>query len=150
MELLLLEEVDGLGARGEIVTVARGYARNYLIPKNLAKVPNEVLVQEVRKKAARIEAENEAVKAERMGEAQVLAAISLTIPMKAGEAGHLYGSVGPRQIAEMLAELGHPVEEKHVQLDPPLKDVGEYDVSIALHPEVQVPVKVVIVAEEEA
>ena len=149
MELLLLETVDGLGARGEIVEVARGYARNFLLPKKLAKVPNAALIQEVRKKAARIQAEESAVKAVRMSEAQVLAGVSLEIAMKAGKEGHLYGSVGPRQIAELLKKLGHAVEEKHVVLDPPLKDLGDYDVNIALHPEVQVPVKVVIVAEEE-
>lgn len=150
MELLLLEDVTGLGARGELVTVARGYARNYLIPKKLAEVPNEARIEEVRKKAARIQAENEAIKAERMTEAQGLASVVLTIPMKAGKEGHLYGSVGPRQVAEQLVELGHAVEEKHVLLDPPLKDLGDYDVSISLHPEVQVPVKVAIVPEEES
>ena len=149
MELLLLQDVTGLGTRGEIVTVARGYARNYLIPRKLAQVPNEQAVEEVRRKAARIAAELEALKTEKMAEAKGLASVEVSISMKAGAEGHLYGSVGAKQIADTLTEAGHAIDEKQVQLEQPLKDVGEYDVTIALHPEVHVPVKVAIVAEDE-
>jgi large subunit ribosomal protein L9 len=150
MELLLLEDVTGLGARGEIVSVARGYARNYLIPKKKARIPSEQAICEVRVRTEKLRVEFEAEKADLMAVAKTLSAVSLTIPMKAAEGGHLYGSVGPRQVAELLVAAGHEVDERHVILDPHLKDVGEYDVTIALHAEVQVPVKVQIVAEEEA
>lgn len=149
MELLLVKDVEGLGSRGEIVSVARGYARNYLLPKGLATVPDEEIVAEVRAEAARLEAELESIKQDRMEVAKELATVTLTFRMKAGKEGHLYGSVGPRQIADELAAKGFDVEEKHVRLEQPLKKVGEFDVPIALHPEVQVPVMVAVVAEED-
>jgi large subunit ribosomal protein L9 len=148
MELLLVQDVQGLGARGEIVDVARGYARNYLLPKGLAKVPTPQLVTEVKAKAAKQREESEAHKAQQMEVAKDLAAVALTVTMKASEEGHLYGSVGARQISELLVEQGFDVDEKHVHLEQPLKEVGEFDVQIAVHPEVTVPVKVTVVAEE--
>ncbi len=149
MELILTEDVPGLGVRGDLVTVARGYAQNYLLPKKLARVPTAQVIQEVRAMAARRAAEREARKAERMEYAKRLATAHVTIPMKAGKEGQLYGSVGPRQIQEALAAQGYEVEEKQVDLDPHLKALGDYDVTIVLDPEVQVPVKVSVVSEEE-
>ncbi|MCU0725915.1 MAG: 50S ribosomal protein L9 [Planctomycetes bacterium] len=149
MELLLLQNVPGLGKAGEIVTVSRGYARNFLLPKRLAEVPSEQAIRVVRAKTARIEAELEKEKAARMEQAKGLASVTVEIAMKAGEGGQLYGSVGAKQIAEYLSHRGHAVDEKQVRLDEHLKAVGEFDVNILLHPEVQVPVKVVITAEGE-
>ena len=149
MELLLLEDIDGLGHQGEIVTVARGYARNYLIPKKLAQIPTGKAIVEVRVRAEKVRVEREAQKADQMVVAKTLAAVTLTIPMKAAEGGHLYGSVGPRHIVDAFAAAGHEVDEKQVELDPHLKDVGEYDVTISLHPEVQFPVKVVVTPEDD-
>jgi large subunit ribosomal protein L9 len=147
MELLLLQNVPGLGKAGEIVTVSRGYARNFLLPKRLAEVPTEQAIRVVRVKTARIEAENEKEKAARMEQAKGLASVTVEIAMKASEGGQLYGSVGAKQISEYLTHRGHAVDEKQVRLGEHLKAVGEYDVDILLHPEVQVPVKVVITAE---
>jgi large subunit ribosomal protein L9 len=150
MELLLIDDVPGLGSRGDLVTVAKGYARNYLLPKGLARVPTEQAVVEVRARAEKIKAEEQAVVAERMDQAKTLAEAAVRLAMKASEEGHLYGSVGPRQVSEALAEQGFEVEERHVALESPLKEVGEYEVMISLHPEVQVPVKVTVVSEDEA
>ena len=150
MELLLVDDVPGLGSRGDLVTVARGYARNFLLPKGLARVPTDQAVTEVRVRDERIKAEESAVKAERMDQAKTLAEAAVQLAMKASEEGHLYGSVGARQISESLVAKGFEVEERHVTLDSPLKAVGEYEVMIALHPEVQVPVKVTIVSEDES
>jgi len=149
MELLLIEDVSGLGTRGEIVDVARGYARNYLLPRKLAQVPTPQLVEETRRKAEVHAAQRAAEKADRMEVAKEIAGVTLTITAKASEEGHLYGSVGGRQIAESLGERGFSVEEKQVHLDTPIKEIGEYDVPIALHPEVTVPVKVTVAAEPE-
>ena len=149
MELLLTQDVEGLGQQGEVVTVARGYGRNFLIPKGLATVPNEQKISEVRALAEKNAVVAAAEKADRMEVAKVMASVSLRIPMKAGKEGHLYGSVGPRQLVDLLEAEGHVVEEKQVVLEQPLKEVGEFDVTISLHPEVQVPIKVVIVNEEE-
>ena len=150
MELLLLEDIDGLGLQGEIVTVARGYARNFLLPKKKAQVPSARAIEEVRVKAEKVRVIREAEKADQMVVAKKLASVILTIPMKASETGHLYGSVGPRHIVDALLAEGYEVEEKQVGLDLALKDIGDYDVAISLHAEVQVPVKVVVEPEEEA
>ncbi len=150
MELLLLEDIDGLGKQGEIVTVARGYARNFLLPKKKAQVPSARAIEEVRVKAEKVRVLRLAEKADQMVTAKKLATVVLRISMKASETGHLYGSVGPRQIVDALAPEGYEVEEKQIILDPAIKDIGDYDVAVSLHPEVQVPVKVVVEAEEEA
>ena len=125
MELLLLEDIDGLGTQGEIVTVARGYARNFLLPKKKAQVPTAKAIEEVRVKAEKARVVRAAEKADQMVTAKKLATVVLRIPMKASETGHLYGSVGQRQIVDALAPKGYELEEKQVVLDPPLKDIGE-------------------------
>ena len=149
MELLLTQDVKGLGQQGEIVTVARGYARNFLIPQGLAAAPTEQKISDVRVLAEKNAVVAAAEKADLMEVAKVLATVSLRVSMKAGEGGHLYGSVGARQVVELLEAAGHTIDEKQVELEVPLKDIGEFDVAISLHPEVQVPIKVVIVGEEE-
>ena len=148
MELLLRDDVPGLGSRGDIVKVAKGYARNYLLPNGLAEVPTPQAIEAVRKQAEKIAAENELLKADRMEAAKTLASVAVTIAAKASEEGHLYGSVGAKQIVEAIAAQGHELDEKQIVLDAPLKEVGEFDVTISLHPEVQVPVKVTVEAEE--
>ena len=148
MELLLRDDVPGLGSRGDIVKVAKGYARNYLLPNGLAEVPTPQAIEAVRKQAEKIAAENELLKADRMEAAKTLASVAVTIAAKASEEGHLYGSVGAKQIVEAIAAKGHELDEKQIVLDAPLKEVGEFDVTISLHPEVQVPVKVTVEAEE--
>jgi large subunit ribosomal protein L9 len=150
MELLLLEDIKGLGKAGELVTVAAGYARNYLLPQRLAQVPTAHAVEVVRKKTARLEAAREAEKAEHMARAKKLATVTVELTMKAAKEGHLYGSVSARQIAEALAAKGHTVEEKQILLAEHIKAVGEFDVTVVLHPEVQFPLKVVVAAEGEA
>jgi len=149
MELLLTQDVKGLGQQGEVVTVARGYARNYLIPQGLAAVPTEQKIGDVRALAEKNAVVAAAEKADLMEVAKVLATVSLRVAMKAAEGGHLYGSVGARQVVELLEAAGHTIDEKQVELEVPLKEIGEFDVAISLHPEVQVPIKVVIVNEEE-
>ncbi|MEN8149920.1 MAG: 50S ribosomal protein L9 [Planctomycetota bacterium] len=149
MELLLRDDVPGLGARGDIVKVAKGYARNYLLPNGLAEIPTPEAIEYVRKKAEKIAAEMELVKADRMEVAKTLATVAVTIAAKASEEGHLYGSVGAKQIVDAIAACGHELDEKQVVLEAPLKEVGEFDVTISLHPEVQVPVKVTVEAEED-
>jgi large subunit ribosomal protein L9 len=149
MELLLLQDVEGLGKQGDIVNVARGYARNYLLPKKMAQVPNNQAIEEVRAKAEKVRVQREAEKADQMEVAKKMATVVLRIPMKASETGHLYGSVGSRQIVEALAEEGYELDEKQIVLDTPFKELGDYDVTISLHAEVQVPVKVAVEPEEE-
>jgi len=148
MELLLRDDVPGLGSRGDIVNVARGYARNFLLPKGLGEVPTPEAMEALRKRTEKVAAEFAEEKAGLMAIAKKLATVAVTIAAKASDDGHLYGSVGPKQILDALAGEGHELEEKQIVLESPLKEIGEYDVTIALHAEVMVPVKVTVSAEE--
>lgn len=150
MRLILREEVDNLGKRGQIVNVARGYARNYLLPKRLAmKVSdNNLLLVEKEKKIY------EAKLAQEKEEAEVLAgaigAVKLGFRRKVhGEGEDLYGSVSLSDIAEALEEKGFKLEKKKFLADEPLKTLGEFTISVKLHPEVIASFLVTVEREEE-
>ena len=148
MEVILREDVPKLGHRGELVKVADGYARNYLLPKKLA-VPategNRKMVEQIKGAAVRREA-SELSDAERL--AQMLAGVAVSIHRKAGEGDHLFGSVTSLDVAEALAAKGFNIDRRKVQLEDPIKYLGEYDVPLRLHREVTVKVKVQVVKEE--
>jgi len=147
MEVILREHVDNLGRRGEIVKVADGYARNYLLPRKLA-----LLVTDGNKK--QIEREREKLEAKEAEEKKVAEAIAsrittadVVIARRVGENDVLYGSVTTADIAEALTGKGFDVDRRKLQLAEPLKKLGEYDVPIKLHREVVAAVKVKVVAE---
>ncbi len=148
MKIILTENVESLGRRGEIKEVADGYARNFLLPKKLAMeaTPANLRVWEQR---ARIIRQQE-LKAKESAEqvASRLAGITLTIEAKAGEEGKLFGSVTSQQIADALEAKGFEISRKHIELESPIKVLGAHDVRIKLHPEVAVNVRVDVVAEE--
>lgn len=149
MDLILLEKVHNLGALGDRVRVKPGYGRNYLIPRGKAAPATESNI--VKFEARR--AELEKAEAATLAQAQVrataltaLAAVSLT--RKGGEEGKLYGSVGTPDIAEALTEAGVATEKHEVRLsNGPLREAGEHEVQIHLHPDINVTVKITIVAE---
>jgi large subunit ribosomal protein L9 len=149
VKLILREHVDHLGDRGEIVSVAPGYARNYLLPKGLALVatPGNLKQLEYQRK---IWAEKDA---KELGEAQEIAArisaVSLTATKKAGEAGTLYGSVTSAEIAEMLRERGVEVDRKKIVLDEPIKALGSYEITIKVFRKVDAKIALEVLAEEE-
>jgi large subunit ribosomal protein L9 len=146
IEVLLRKSVDTLGRVGEVVRVRNGYARNYLFPFGLAVLPTAESLRLVEKDKA-VEAAIEAEHARHR--AEVLAKIGgavLTIEAKSNPEGHLFGSVGPKAVAEALAALGHPVEERHVRLEP-LKELGEYEVLVHLGADAETKVKVWVVDE---
>jgi large subunit ribosomal protein L9 len=150
MEVILREHVDKLGRRGEIVKVADGYARNYLLPRKLAlpATPgNKVQVERQRAKFEAREAEDRAA-AERV--AAKLASLDLVISRRVGETEALYGSVTAVDIAEAIAEKGFELDRRKLQLDEPIKRLGEFEVAIRLHRDVTGTVKVRVVAEGEA
>ena len=137
MRLILREEVDHLGRRGEIVNVTRGYARNFLLPKRLAMEINDdnLLIVEKEKKIY------EARLAKEKGEAETVAAtftgVKLSFKRKVhGDGDELYGSVSPSDVTEALEAKGLSVEKRKISLSAPIKNLGEYTVSIKLHPEV--------------
>jgi large subunit ribosomal protein L9 len=145
MEVILREHIENLGRRGEVVKVAAGYARNYLLPRKLALLVNdqnrrqierERKVADVRELQERQDAEAVATK---------LAAVNLVIARRVGEHDALYGSVTSADIAETLAGHGFHVEKRKVVLAEPLKHLGEFEVAVKIHHDVQAHVKVKVV-----
>ncbi|UCD46962.1 MAG: 50S ribosomal protein L9 [Deltaproteobacteria bacterium] len=147
MKVILQEDVDTLGKAGDIVKVADGYGRNYLIPKRLA-VPADVRNLRALEHDRRvIEARSKKVRrsAEEMGGR--LSSLSLTIPAKAGEEGKLFGAVTSRDIAEALERAGVAVDRRMVLLEEPIKQVGDYKVKIKAGTDIVPEVSVRVVAE---
>lgn len=148
MEVILREDVPQLGHRGDIVTVKNGYARNYLLPRKLAleaTASNRKQVEEMKAAAVR----QRAVEKGAAGElATQLAALTLTIPAKAGESDQLFGSVTAMDIAAALEAKGFHIDKRKVELAEPLKTLGEYQVPLRLHADVAAHVQVNVVREE--
>ncbi|MBD3180309.1 MAG: 50S ribosomal protein L9 [Candidatus Latescibacteria bacterium] len=148
MELILKEDVENLGARGELVDVKPGYARNYLIPKNLAivatKASRRILEEEKRQREVR----ERKLKRDLQETAETLKNVSVTIVVQAGEEDQLYGSVSERDIAEAITtESRVDITPRQVELEKPIKVLGVYTVTVKLHSEVEAPVKVWVVKE---
>jgi large subunit ribosomal protein L9 len=149
MKIVLREEVENLGRRGQVVNVAVGFARNYLFPRKLAYVatPGNLKVLEQQKKAW--EAKETQVVSEAREMANRLAGVSLSVKKKSGQAGTLYGSVTSSEIADLLAAKGITVDRRRLSHEP-IKSVGTHDVAIKLHREVTAVVKLEVVGEEPA
>ncbi|ANJ66868.1 50S ribosomal protein L9 [Halothiobacillus diazotrophicus] len=150
MQVILLNKVENLGALGDVVNVRAGYARNFLIPYGKAKAATKVNLAEFEARRAeleRIAAEELAVA---RAEAEKLSEATVTIPVKAGSEGKLFGSVGTTEIAEAVANAyGVALEKRHVRMpEGPLRSIGEFDVAIHLHTDVDASVKVIVVGEE--
>jgi large subunit ribosomal protein L9 len=147
MEVILKEDVDNLGHRGDVVKVAEGYGRNFLLPRKLAMQAteaNKAVIEQMKSAAARRSATEKAV-----AEALVakLEPVVLSFTRKSGEAGHLFGSVTSADIATGLASNGFEVDRRKIQLPEPLKSVGDFSVAIKLHREVTAHIKVKVLAE---
>jgi large subunit ribosomal protein L9 len=150
MELLLKEDVENLGARGDIVKVKPGYGRNYLLPRGLAiqATPGNKKQIELRRKTI---LKKEAVERDTATQqADLLKDVTLEFARKVGEHGILYGSVTSMDIAEALAAKGYEIDRRRVLLKEPIKAPGEFEAPIKLHREVTTSVKVVVKSEEEA
>jgi large subunit ribosomal protein L9 len=148
MEVILREDIEKLGTRGTVVDVAAGYARNFLLPKRLAvaaTASNKKIVEQEREGHLRRDAK---VKSESEDLAKLLSAVSITITQKAGEEGHLFGSVTSKDIGDALERQGFKIDRKKIQLEDPIKQVGEYKVPVKLHKDVSVEVPVTVVAEQ--
>ncbi len=149
MNVILKQDVDKLGKTGEIVKVAPGYGRNYLIPKKIAveATPGNLKIMEIEQLAAARRDQREKAAASLV--AKELVKLTVTITRKAGEGGTLYGSVTSIDIADFLITHKIDIDKRKIQLDDPIKAIGEYQVPIRLHREVIVPIKVVVEAEFE-
>jgi large subunit ribosomal protein L9 len=149
MEVILREHVDNLGQRGEIVKVADGYARNYLLPRKLALLATDGNKQRIAKERVKFEA----VEAEERKIADAMAArmnnLELQISRKVGETEALYGSVTSSDVGEALAKKGFEVDRRKIQLQEPIKRLGEFDIPIKLQRDVTATIKLKVVAEGE-
>ena len=150
MRLILREEVDHLGRRGDIVNVARGYARNFLLPKRLAMEVNDDNLRLIDKEKKIYEVRL----AQEKGEAETLATsfagVKLTFKRKVhGDGEELYGSVSPTDVAEALEQKGLTVEKRKIALSEPVKSLGGYTASIKLHPEVTASFPITVEKDEE-
>jgi large subunit ribosomal protein L9 len=148
MEVILREDIDKLGARGQVVKVAAGYARNYLLPKKLA-VPaseaNKKVVEQERLAHVRREAKEKSSAQDLSG---MLTGVTVVFAQKAGEQEQLFGSVTSKDIAEALEQQGYHIDRRKIHLDEPIKQLGEYKVPIRLHREVTTDIVVRVVPEE--
>jgi len=149
MEVILLERVEKLGAIGDVVKVKDGFARNYLLPRKKALRANESNRKVFEANRARIEEENANRRLEAEKEAKGVDGKTVKLIRQASNTGQLYGSVSARDIAEALEGVGAQVAKSQVVLDRPIKAIGLHEVKIALHPEVQVLVKVNVARSPE-
>jgi large subunit ribosomal protein L9 len=141
--------VEQLGERGDVVSVAPGYARNYLLPKRLAMpaTPGNLRTLEHRRRVWELKEAQETEAARAL--ANRLAELALTVTKKAGESGTLYGSVTTAEIADLLAAKGVEIDRRRIVLDEPIKTVGTHEVSIKLHREVSGTVQLEVVNEQD-
>lgn len=148
MQVILLSKVENLGDIGDLVNVRSGYGRNYLIPQGKATVANEANRAAFEARRAKLEAAAAEALAEARARAETLNGMKVTIVAKAGEEGKLFGSVGTVDIADAITAAGVAVEKHEVRLsEGALRDVGEYEVDLHLHPEVNATITLEISAE---
>jgi len=147
MKVILLENIEKLGKEGDVVDVAPGYARNYLLLKNKAFVStteNMKKFEQIKKKRA---TEYQKSRAEAENLAEKLNTVSVTVAVKAGENEKLYGSVTSSDIAKLLAKEGYEIDKKKINIEEPIKSLGVYTIPIKLHTEVKANVKLWVVSE---
>ena len=147
MEVILREDVDKLGTRGQVVRVTAGYARNFLLPKKMAVTAsesNKKIVEQERLSHLKKEAKQKS-EAEDLG--KMLGAVSITISQKAGENDQLFGSVTAKDIADALEAQGYSIDRRKIQLDDPIKQLGDHKVAVRLHRDVSTEVTVHVVKD---
>src|SRR5947209_13522590 len=145
--ILLREDIDNLGARGEIVRVKAGYARNYLLPRKLAVEATASNVKQIEQERAALLKREAKEKAGAEAQATQMKSLRLSFARKVGEHGILYGSVTSMDIAEALKERGYEIDRRRINLREPIKETGEFTVPVRLHREVIVEIPVDVAAE---
>ena len=148
MEVILREDIERVGTRGQVVKVANGYARNFLLPKRLAVAAtdaNRKIVEQERQAHLRREAKQ---KGEAEDLSKLLSGVTVTIAQKAGENDQLFGSVTSKDVADALAQKNFTIDRRKVLLDEPIKQLGEFKVPVRLHRDVTAEVTVQVVKEE--
>jgi large subunit ribosomal protein L9 len=142
MNVILLEEVDNLGEKGEMVSVKPGYGRNYLIPRGLAKIATKGAVrasEEEYKQAAR---KRNARKDQAVQMGRQLETVTVEVPMRIGEGGRIFGSVTTQMVADLLEAQGFELDRRRISISEDIKTIGEYTGSVRVHPEVTAEFKI--------
>ena len=147
MEVILREHVDNLGRRGDLVKVADGYARNYLLPRKLALLATDGNKKQIERERAKFEVKELEEQKVAQAVADRMATVEIQIARRVGETEALYGSVTSSDIAEALAAKGFDLDRRKLQLHEPIKKIGAYDVPVRLHRDVTVQLKVRVVPE---
>lgn len=148
MEVILREDVDKLGSRGSVVRVANGYARNFLLPKRLAVAAtdaNKKIIEQEREAHLRREVK---LKSESEDLSTLLANVTVTFRQRVGDNNQLFGSVTAKDIADALEAQKYHIDRRKIQLDEPIRTLGEHQVTLRLHRDVSIPIKVVVEAEQ--
>jgi large subunit ribosomal protein L9 len=148
MKVILRQNHENLGNIGEVVEVKDGYARNFLIPRQIAYRATPGAMRAIETDKRRYDAQQARFEAEARGQAEKLESVSITIPMRVGEDDRLFGSVTSPMIAEELGRQGHEVDRRNIQLVEPIKHLGMYDVPIKLHTNVTATLKVFVVNKD--
>ena len=149
MDLILLEKVTNLGDLGDLVKVKSGFGRNYLVPHGKAVPATKDNLEQFETRRAELEA----AAADRLGQAKAresgLAEVVVEISANASDEGNLYGSIGPREVASAVSAIGHEISKAEVVMgEGPIRTVGEFDVVVHLHADVETKVKVIVTPEE--
>ncbi len=147
MEVILREHVDNLGRRGDLVKVADGYARNYLLPRKLALLATDGNKKVIEREKVKFDAKEAEEQKVAQAVADRLAAVEIEITRKVGETDALFGSVTNADVADALAAKGFDIDRRKIQLHEPIKKLGDYTVPVKLHRDVVVPLKVKVSAE---
>jgi large subunit ribosomal protein L9 len=145
--VLLREDVDNLGGRGEIVKVKAGYARNYLLPRNIATLATKGNIKKVESERSALLKKAATEKATADAQAAQMSSITLSFERKAGEQGVLFGSVTSMDVAEALQAKGYEIDRRKITLKEAIKETGEYTVPVKLHREVTLNIPVIVTAE---
>ena len=150
MKLILREDVYNLGKSGELVSVKEGYARNYLLPRNLAMLASSANVRQLDHEKKVIELRQAKLKGGAMEQAKKLEGVKITIKRKVGEQEKLFGSVTALDIAEALAAAGHKLDRRLIHLPEPIRAIGAFPVEVRLHTEVTAKLTVTVEGEAQA
>lgn len=147
MKVILLEDVERLGKRGAILNVANGYGRNFLIPRKLAVPATDANIKMAESKSKKVEVQEAKEEKSASQLKTELENVSITIPMKAGEGDMLFGSVTTASIAEALEQKGYTIDKRRIELEEPIRRLGDHHVNVKLHRNVAAEIKVSVVKE---
>ena len=150
MKVLLTDTIEKVGMVGEVVEVREGFARNYLLPRNLAIEPTEGNIKRLEAARKEYEAKLKLIREQKEKLIQTLTGVEITVIRSSNDEGHLFGSVTRRDIAEELQKLGHSVQHDDVRLDEPLRRIDTYTVPIQLAPDLKTAVKIWVVRDKAA